>query len=462
MASLIELIKNAGVVGCGGAGFPTHAKYSGGTIETIIINGAECEPLLQTDRYIMRNHADSLIATADRILDETGAKQLVIALKSVYTREISALKKAIEKRKSDVKLHELQSFFPAGDEQTMVYEVTGRVVSPSAIPLSVGCVVNNIATLYSIGEALNDNPFTQKYLTVTGNVKHPVILRVPIGTPVKECIALAGGTPLDRYIVVSGGPMMGRVIEYSDIENSYVTKTTSGLIVLSENSAIARRNKVAIKHMLNQAKSACIQCSYCSQLCPRAMLGHPIQPHRIMRKLSSGMPISDMVKDPDVLNAYLCCECGICEIYACPMGLRPRAVNSMLKKEMAAAGIRYQRPENAEYHARFECEMRKAPTERVAARAGVGEYEHLVIDDFIEVEPCHAGTVRISLKQGIGAPSKLLVNNNDYIKAGEKIAVCPENSLGTELHASVSGIVSIDPNGQYIEIKTEDKWSFEA
>ena len=407
MAGLTEIIKEAGIVGCGGAGFPTHAKYSGGPVETIIVNGAECEPLLQTDRYLMRNCARKLIRTADRIKEETGAKEFIIALKAAYTREIESLERAIEELGSSVKLHKLQSFFPAGDEQTIVYEVTGRGVPPAAIPLSVGCVVSNVATIYGIGDAFEGEPFTRKFLTVTGEVAHPTILRVPVGTPVSECIALAGGTHLSRYIVVNGGPMMGKMIPMEEVPNSYVTKTMSGLIVLPEDSAIARRNQVTVKHMINQAKSACIQCSFCSQMCPRALLGHPIRPNKIMRKLSSGTPIGEMLNDPDVRNAALCCECGICEIY------------------------------------------------------GVGAYENLKIDDFFSVNPEEAGCVRLSLRQGIGAPSVPTVKDGDPVKAGERIAACPEKSLGSELHASVSGTVSIDPDGAYIEIRTGKSWSYE-
>ena len=124
---LTKLIYEAGIIGCGGAGFPTHAKYNG-TIETIIINGAECEPLLQTDRYLMRNKARELIQAADMLLRETGAGRCVIALKHSYTREIKALEEAIHSFSSSVSLHRLESFFPAGDEQTIVYEVTGNVL----------------------------------------------------------------------------------------------------------------------------------------------------------------------------------------------------------------------------------------------------------------------------------------------------------------------------------------------
>lgn len=446
---LTELIYQAGIIGCGGAGFPTHAKYNG-TIETIIINGAECEPLLQTDRYLMRNKAAELIQAADMLLRETGAGGCVIALKASYTREIGALEEAIRSFSSSVRLHRLESFFPAGDEQTIVYEVTGKVVPPSGIPLNVGCVVNNVATLYGIYEAMEGRPFTQKYLTVTGEVKNPVIAKVPIGTPVRECLKLAGGPVLSDYVVINGGPMMGKLMTKEEADSAYVTKTMSGLIVLSTDSSIARRSKVTLQHMLNRAKSACIQCSFCSQLCPRALLGHPLEPHRIMRKLSSCRDLTEILDDRDVRNAALCCECGICEVYACPMGLQPRKVNSLLKGELAGAGIRYQRTEG-EWEPDPNRNMRKAPTARVASRAGGAAFEEIQIDEMREITPSAAGTVRLALHQSIGAPSQPVINDGERVKEGQLIAVCPEGSLGSALHASISGVASVE--GQYLEIK---------
>ena len=446
---LTELIYQAGIIGCGGAGFPTHAKYNG-KIETIIINGAECEPLLQTDRYLMRNKAGELIKAADMLLRETGAGGCVSALKASYTREIGALEEAIRSLGSDVRLHRLESFFPAGDEQTIVYEVTGKVVPPAGIPLNVGCVVNNIATLYAIYEAMEGRPFTQKYLTVTGEVKHPVIAKVPIGTPVVECLKLAGGPMLSDYVVVNGGPMMGKLMTKEEAESAYVTKTMSGLIVLSTDSSIARRSEVTLKHMLNRAKSACIQCSFCSQLCPRALLGHPLEPHRIMRKLSSCRDLTEILDDRDVRNAALCCECGICEVYACPMGLQPRKVNSLLKGELAGAGIRYQRAEG-EWEPDPNRNMRKAPTARVASRAGVAAFEEIRIDELKEITPASSGTVRLTFRQSIGAPSQPVIKDGERVEEGQLIAVCPEGSLGSALHASISGVAVLEE--QYLEIR---------
>lgn len=447
---LPDQIRRAGIVGCGGAGFPAHVKYSAEGIETILINGAECEPLLQTDQYLMRNKAKELIDAAGLLLAETKAKRCVIALKHSYMREIQALEEAIAKQTASISLHQLESFFPAGDEQTIVYEVTGKVVPPGGIPIQVGCVVSNIATLYGIYEAAAGIPFTQKYLTVTGEVEKPVITKVPIGTPVSECLRLAGGTTLKDYVVINGGPMMGKLMTREEADQAFVTKTMSGLIVLPADSSIARGAEVTVRQMLNRAKSACIQCSFCTQLCPRNLLGHPLEPHRIMRKLASCQDMAELSDDPDVRNAALCCECGICELYACPMGLQPRRVNSILKEAYAKAGIRYQRPEGS-WEAMPERELRKAPTGRVAARAGVKRYETIHIDTLMEPEV--GGYVCLSLKQGIGAASSPIVKNGERVQTGQLIAACPEGSLGSELHASINGIVTVLADS--IEIRPE-------
>ena len=329
--NLAETIRAAGIVGCGGAGFPTHVKYTGGQTETILVNGAECEPLLATHRYLMRHFAREIVSAAAALGRETGAKRCVIALKAAYTAERAALEAAIAEQAAPVALHLLESFFPAGDEQSLVFEVTGRVVPPGGIPLAVGCVVNNTATVLCIHHAMEGRPFTQKYLTVTGEVAAPCIVKAPVGTPVEACIALAGGTPLSDYAVVNGGPMMGRPMTREEAGHAYVTKTMSGLIVLPPDSPVVRRAQTQPEHMVNRARSACIQCSFCTQLCPRALLGHPLQPHRIMRRLAAG-GLEALLDTPEGRSAALCCECGICEIYACPMGLQPRQVNAALKR----------------------------------------------------------------------------------------------------------------------------------
>ena len=431
------MIKAAGIVGCGGAGFPTHVKLNG-TFEYLIINGAECEPLLRNDRYLMRNHADEIVAATAAIASELSIPHAVIALKGHYHDEVKALKAAVQKIGANVEIFELESFYPAGDEQTIVYEVTGRIVPPAALPSQVGAVINNVATVYAIHQAMSGIPLTHKYMTVTGEVKHPTILKVPVGTPLSYCIEQAGGSKIRDYVVVTGGPMMGKLVKQQDIDTAVVTKTTSGILVLPADGYHASSAALDTRRMLVQARAACIQCSYCTQMCPRHMLGHPIEPHRIMRKMAVSIDTGSMLDDKIIRSAQLCCECGICETYACPMGLKPRKINAMLKRELAAAGIRYQRTDE-QYTANPMRDYRKAPTEKVAYRAGVHRYYGYEITDLITAQP---DRVDIPLSMHIGAPAQAVVAVGDRVQVGDVIGVIPQDKLGACIHASISGRVA--------------------
>ncbi|MBQ2094691.1 MAG: SLBB domain-containing protein [Firmicutes bacterium] len=382
--NLIEKIEAAGVVGCGGAGFPTHRKLSG-TFEYLIANGAECEPCLRHDRWLMRNKAKEIVQAMDAIAAELDIPNAVVALKGHYEAEAEAIEAASKELGSKVRVHKMESFYPAGDEQTMVYEVTGRVVPPAGIPAAVGAVVDNVATLYAVWEAMQGIPFTKKFLTVTGEVNEPSVLHVPVGTPFTKCIELAGGAKRSEYFVVTGGPMMGKPVPPEELADAVVTKTTGGILVLPADGYHARVSQLNVKRMLSRAKSACIQCTSCSQLCPRHLLGHPLQPHMIMRKMAMGGEPKDMLDDPVIQSAALCCECGICEVYACPMGLNPRKINAIIKGELREAGIRYERTGDS-WTPSPEREVRKAPTDKVAARAGVYRYNKLEVGNYVEYD----------------------------------------------------------------------------
>lgn len=435
---IIEKIAAGGVVGCGGAGFPTHVKLRG-AIEHLIVNGAECEPLLRTDRYIMVHKAHELVSALMALKEQLSIPRCTIALKESYQVEIAALQQAIEHAGADVGLHKLGGFYPAGDEQIITYEVTGRVVPSAGLPMAVGVVVNNVATILAVHDALSDVPLTHKYLTVTGQVKHPVILRVPVGISLQRCLELAGGALHDRYIVVTGGPMMGTVLSMEDMAQGVVVKTTSGILVLPEGGYHAGQRSIRLQHMLNRARSACIQCSACSQLCPRHMLGHPLQPHRIMRKLALCQDVDKLLDDPIIQSAQLCCECGICEAYACPMGLQPRQINSMLKKKLGAAGLRYRPAPEAVYTPDADRELHKVPSKRLAARVGVLPYDHCDVGELVEDAPAQ---VSIPLKMHIGVPAVPVVAPGDRVVCGQVIAMCPDGALGSHVHASISGKIA--------------------
>ncbi len=438
--SLIEQIAAAGVVGCGGAGFPTHVKLKG-TISHYIVNAVECEPLLRTDRYILVHLAQQVVQAASAVRRELGNIPCTIAIKADYREEIASLNAAIAAVDPEIRLHKLSSFYPAGDEQSLVAEVSGKTVPPAGIPLDVGCAVNNAATMLCVFDAMNGMPFTHKYLTVNGAVAHPVVLKVPVGTSFAECIARAGGALIEDFFVVSGGPMMGKRMERAEALESCVTKTTSGILVLPNDGPIATASRIAVAHMKNRARAACIQCRQCTDMCPRYLLGHPLQPHMVMRKLAFAQDLQTLYDDPDVRQALLCCECGICELYACPMQLQPRRINAMIKEELSAQGIRWPKGEGQQERSELY-EFRKVPSRRAAARAGVLPwYDACGTAELLELE---AQTVTILLKQGAGAPASPVVRCGERVEQGQLIARCPEGSLGANLHASIPGTAQVD------------------
>jgi Na+-translocating ferredoxin:NAD+ oxidoreductase RnfC subunit len=440
---LLEQIKNAGVVGCGGAGFPTHVKLAAQGVDTLIINAAECEPLLRTDRWIMVNQPAALVNAIAAVKARLGAARAVIALKETYTAEIAALQTSIASAGTPLELHRMQSFYPAGDEQVMVYEVTGQVVPPAGLPLDVGCVVSNVATMLCVFNAMRGRPFTQKYLTVTGAVAAPCVLKAPVGTSFSDCLALAGGALEDGYIVVSGGPMMGKPLSKEEAQHSYVTKTTSGFLVLPSATRLYQLHLTPAQHTRNRAKSACIQCSFCTQLCPRYLLGHPFETHRIMRRIAGALPLEEQLDDPVIRTAQYCCECGVCELVACPMQLQPRKINVQIKQLLAQQRIRPQRGELG-LAARAYREERKLPTGKAAQRAGVGKYYHTDLQQFLKAEPRR---VCIALNSHIGAPALPCVNAGDQVALGQIIARAQEGKLGVDYHASIAGKVIISTDG---------------
>lgn len=428
---LLRKIFEAGVVGAGGAGFPTHKKLNC-RLEYFIINGAECEPLLKSDQYLMRNMSNELVAAAGLIGAYTGASRIVFALKRKYAVEAQRLKEAIDKSGIGAEIFYLDGIYPAGDEHILVYEVTGKTVQPGGIPLSVGAAVSNVNTVYNIFEAVNGRPVTARYLTVAGEVRKPVILKAPIGTPVLECIEAAGGAALKDYCVIMGGPAMGKVIGQQQIKDRYITKTDSGIIVVPKEHYLVRRAAVPVQHIINQAKSACIQCSYCTELCPRYLIGHRLRPHRIMRAIAM-----EATEDEAYKEALLCSECGICELYACPMGLSPRKVNIHIKSLLRSKGIRYSNPVIDTSNSSMR-EFRKLPQGRLVSRLDMGKYDIAAEDKVLEIHP---RKVCISLRQHIGKEAVPVVACGEAVKAGQIIAAADYDETGANVHSGIDGRV---------------------
>lgn len=434
---LLEQIAAAGVVGAGGAGFPTAVKYKT-TAEYFIINAAECEPLLKTDHYIMNHFAKECVQAIIDVGKQLEAQQIVIALKDYYTREIASLEAAINELNAPVEIFRMENFYPAGDEQTMVFEVTGRTVPPGGIPIEVGCVVSNIATMLNVYKAQRGEPVTWKHLTITGAVKNPKILYVPVGTSFTECLELAGGATIDDFMYINGGPMMGIVGNQDRFKTEVVVKTTSGIIITEKREYLYELFIKQMPQVITKARSSCIQCRLCTELCPRYQIGQPIHPHRVMRHLAITEIPDDISDDPVWQEALLCCECGICEVIACPMDLMPRQVNIYVKKRLAEKGIRYQRS-NKELIPTPLRDYQKVPPKNILLKDGLNQYASLQIETCTTYEP---QKVTIPLRMHIGTPATANVTPGDIVNAGDIIGKVPENALGADVHASIAGTVS--------------------
>ncbi|WP_338825545.1 Ion-translocating oxidoreductase complex subunit C [Moorella humiferrea] len=428
---VINKIAAAGVVGAGGGGFPTAFKLKTGTpIQTVIINGAECEPLLKVDQELMARYPAELMAALAAVVDATGARTGVIALKEKYREAHAALAGEISNYPR-LKLHLLPDVYPMGDEHLLTYSVTGRTIPPGGLPLQAGAVVLNVETLYNIHQALKGNPVTHKYLTVAGAVRQPVTARVPVGTTVRELLSLAGGPTVDEYVLIAGGPCMGRVTDL----NAPVTKTTKGIIVLPVDHPLAAGYQRDLNRELKIALKVCCQCQQCTDFCPRHLLGHPLEPHRVMRAVIYGLVEITMPR------ALLCSECGLCDLYACPFNLSPRQVNRKVKEELRQRGFR-PGPWEAAFPSPLR-EGRQVPTQRLIDRLGLKEYS--TRQAIFWEKDITVNRVRLPLKQGAGAVPRPVVKVGDRVERGDLLACIEGGSLGADLHASIGGtIITID------------------
>lgn len=444
-AEIVQRVKESGVVGAGGAGFPTHVKLAASGIDTVIANGAECEPMLRCDQDLMAAHPELVVRGIRLAVQAVGAKKGIIAVKRHYDRAIASLaavlraqEGSVEAKNFPVELFVIEkSAYPSGDEFCLVYEVTGRIIPETGLPLNVGCVVQNVGTLVNIALAVdNASPVTHRHVTVNGEVGSPATFRVPVGMRFSEVIALAGGPtlPAADYAVVVGGPMMGNLVK--DPSAEYVTKTTSGLLVLPVDGKVVRFMSRSPEQWRKRGKATCDQCRDCTILCPRNLLGHAFNPHEIMRAGAYGMAVKNSI----ITGSVMCCECRLCEAYSCPLELSPMRFYQDYKRTLAVSGWKNDRHHRADLRVDAFREGRLVPIERLAERLGVLPYhEARVVWNESDVR---ADTVVIHLKQGIGVLATPLVKTGESVRRGQAIGEPSEGKLGARVHASIDGRVA--------------------
>ncbi|MBN2103355.1 4Fe-4S dicluster domain-containing protein [bacterium] len=417
----IQDIKNKGIVGAGGAGFPTHIKLKASP-EFLIMNAAECEPLLHKDKELLRHFTDTVMEGFRIALSITGAKRGIIGIKKKHHKLIDLIRNKISQLMDIVPIDD---FYPAGDEVTLVYLTTGRIIQPGELPISVGCVVQNVETLYNMA---HEEPVTEKFLTIAGEVRNPVTVKIPVGTSLKDVLSQVEITA--RHVQIrSGGLMMG-VLESS--METVITKTTGGLILLpGDHACVTMYKRYDTPSQTDRmAKASCDQCSFCTELCPRYLLGYPVRPEIAMRnrmfsygKMSYAHP-----------GNTFCCECNLCTMYSCPEGLDPRGA-AMIEKKLSRDMPKW---EGLPVKSHPMMDFRKVPTEKLKQRLDVIRYrdEGPLYD--LKIEP---DTVRIPLKQHIGTPAKPVVSKGQNVQKNDLIAEA-DGDISVPVHASVNGTIT--------------------
>lgn len=311
----LDAIKEAGIVGMGGAGFPTNVKLSPknpDAIDYVIVNGAECEPYLTSDYRRMIEEPEVLIEGLKMVLSLFDNAKGIIAVEDNKLDVVIELKKLV-KKEDNIDIKAVYTKYPQGGERTLIKAVTGREVNSSMLPADVGCVVNNVDTIFAIQNALrNHKPLTSRVVTVSGNaITEPANYLVPVGTNMQQVIDAAGGFKREPEKIISGGPMMGMAVISTDYP---VTKGTSAVLAFKKDPVAACE------------PSACINCGKCVSVCPGRVV-----PSRL----------ADYAEHGDV-EAFVdnygmeCCECGCCS-YICPAKRNlTQAIKSMRKDVLAS------------------------------------------------------------------------------------------------------------------------------
>lgn len=293
---IVNIVHAAGIVGMGGAGFPTAVKLAvkdPSKIDYVIVNGSECEPYLTSDYRKMLEEPEKLIAGLKIELSLFENARGILAVEDNKPDCIEKLKQ-LTKNEPKISVKALKTKYPQGSERHLIFATCGRAINSSMLPADAGCVVNNVDTVISIFNAvINGRPLMYRIVTVTGDaIKSPCNFRVPIGTNMNELIEAAGGFSKEPEKVISGGPMMGMALFDLDVP---ITKTTSAILALSKDE------------VSNSTPSACINCGKCVEVCPGRV---------VPKRLSDFAEHHD--EDAFVANNGLeCCECGCCS-YICP------------------------------------------------------------------------------------------------------------------------------------------------
>jgi electron transport complex protein RnfC len=296
---LRRIIFDAGIVGLGGATFPAHVKYApveGKKVETVILNGVECEPYITADHRLMLERADRIVAGLGYIMRSVGCEKGLIAIEDNKMDAVSVMEKAAAAGKN-IRVVVLREKYPQGSEKQLIYSCTGKEVPVGALPLDVGVVVNNVGTAAAIADAVEKGiPLIERYLTVSGpGIREPANYLVRIGTLFSELIAQSGGYDGEPEMIVAGGPMMGKTVFSAEVP---VVKGSSGIVVFRKVEKTA------------QKEFSCVRCAKCIDVCPASL-----EPTSLAKMARRGA-----WEEAEMNNVISCIECGSC-VFSCPANI---------------------------------------------------------------------------------------------------------------------------------------------
>lgn len=442
MDPLLKQIQGGGVIGAGGAGFPTYVKLDC-QVDWVLANGAECEPLLYKDQVLMQRWSCDLFGGMLLAMKHVGATRGVIGIKKKNTDTIAILEAGLPE---GISLCLMEDVYPAGDEVELVYEVTGKRIPSGGLPKDIGVMVNNVESFINLFRAAQGIPVTETMVTVHGSVFKPYTAWLPVGITYRQAIDLAGGITCGEYVVIEGGPMMGSVTE--DM-SKVVTKISSGLLVLPKDSRVARFKTRSNEDILRIGKAACDQCTMCTSMCPRGLLGYPIKPHIAMRALQ----LSGSNNLPNALAAQACSGCNLCTMWSCPEGLDPSRVCGITKgvlrdNEQLLSPLQLQ-AQTVDVHPMRE--YRGVPTKRLVRRLELADFAYIKAE-FVEFDALLAATqnqdkrpvvtletVKIPLSQHIGKPAIAVVTVGESVVKGQLVGLADAQGLSVSVHASIDG-----------------------
>lgn len=431
------LLQNAGIVGAGGAGFPTYAKLSD-EADLLCVNCSECEPLMYTDFILNREEMAKIVKGAELIMAATNIKHTYLAIK-VHRAEALGYADG-QVLGENVSIKYLPSVYPIGDEIGLIYETTGRLIKAGNLPITAGVIVMNAETVYNAHEALaSGKPLVEKWLTIAGDIPEKFTLKVPLGMRVSDIFKQLGIKVDSDHVIIDGGPSMGSI---SSPDRAVIKKTTKSILILPKTTRCVENKQSNIDDMLRRAASACCGCTRCTEMCPRYQLGYPLEPHKLIRAA-----LNSAAEDyPELIaTASLCCSCGVCAEVCC-QDISPKDVILNLKKILAKNKIKF--VADKDYPVNPDRPYRMIKSSKWKDMLGVLKFD--AIPTYIP-KKLTAQRVEIPTSQHIGAPSIPCVNVGDRVNEGDMIATAGQG-LSVPQYASISGkVVSCDPTKIVIE-----------